>query len=88
MEFTAPEILVWLYGIVAVMLIVSLYHVLFIVVDLRKVLRRIERVTAQIEAVVVKPLHMTDQFFQWVMEHLEHRGKKKHHHNVFEGKKA
>ena len=62
---------------VAVMLIVVLYHVLFIVVDLRKIVRRIEGITEELETVILKPLAMTDKAIDWVVHHLEHS--KKHH---------
>ncbi len=57
-----------LYGLVAVMLLVILYHVLFILVDLRKITRRFEDVTSQVEAVILKPLSIADQAVQWVSD--------------------
>ena len=67
-----------LYALVAVMIIVVLYHLLFIVVDLRKVLRRVDDVTEQVEAMILKPISMADQILQWVLDHIE--AKKKHKH--------
>lgn len=72
-----------LYTLVAVMLIVVLYHVLFIVVDLRKIVRRFEDITAQVEEVIMKPLSMADQAVQWVVEFIQekaHDHKNKHKH--------
>ncbi len=66
-----------LYAIVAVMLMIVLYHVLFIVVDLRKVMRRAEDLTEQVEVVIMKPLTLIDQAFNWVMGQMEKKGKKK-----------
>lgn len=71
---------------VLVGLIVILYHVLFIVVDLRKILRRVGRLTEEIEAVVQRPLAVTDKLLKWVIhfieaasdEHHAHRRKTKH----------
>ena len=48
-----------------IMLIIVLYHLLFIVVDLGKVLRRVEDITAQVEAVITKPIAMADQIMEW-----------------------
>ncbi|TSC57615.1 MAG: hypothetical protein Greene041619_1043 [Candidatus Peregrinibacteria bacterium Greene0416_19] len=79
MTLLMPDILMFLYIIVAVMIIVVLYHALFIMVDLRKVLRRVEDITAQVEAVILKPISMADQILTWIMEHVE---SKKHRRNV------
>ena len=67
-----------LYTLVACMILIVLYHVLFIVVDLRKIARRFEDTTAQIESVIMKPLSIIDEAFGWVIEHLSHAKKKKH----------
>ncbi len=78
-----------LYALVAVMLIVVLYHLLFIVVDLRKVMRRLEDVTEQVELVIMKPLTVVDQAFNWVMGQVEKKGrKKKKEGSIFEDKKV
>lgn len=60
-----------LYIAVGAMLIVVLYHVLFIVVDLRKILRRIESLTAEVEGMVMRPLGIIDHLLQWVIEWIE-----------------
>ena len=48
MTWSSLDILHGLYIAVAVMLIVVLYHIIFIVVDLRKTMRRIESITEEI----------------------------------------
>ena|SRR3989338_3334050 len=75
---TMEGLLSVLYAVVAVMIIVVLYHLLFIVVDLRKIMRRMEDTTAQVEALILKPLAILDEAFQWAMDHLgsSKRGKK------------
>lgn len=60
-----------LYIVVGVMLVVVLYHILFIVVDLRKILRRIEGITAEVEGMVMRPLGLLDHLLQWVTEWVE-----------------
>jgi hypothetical protein len=81
MVLTADDVLTALLILVAVMLVVVLYHVLFIVVDLRKVMRRVQSVSEQVEEIIMKPLTMTDKILEWVLEYIEsldHAGKKHH----------
>lgn len=68
-----------LYIAVAVMLMIVLYHVIFIVVDLRKVLRRIDTVTEEVETVIMKPLSMTDQAIEWLVAFFQEKAKKHEH---------
>lgn len=74
---SSQDLLVFLYIVVAIMLVIVLYHVLFIVVDLRKIVRRVEDITAQVEAVILKPISMADQIFQWVIEKIETKKRRK-----------
>ena len=74
---TMEGVLAGLYALVAVMIVVVLYHTLFIVVDLRRIMRRFEETTAQIEAMLLKPIAIIDEAFQWVMDHIHSRKKKK-----------
>ncbi len=81
MMLTADDVLTALLILVAVMLVVVLYHVLFIVVDLRKIMKRVQGVSEQVEDVIMKPLVMTDKILEWVLEYVESLDKagKKHH---------
>lgn len=81
MVLTADSVLTAILILVAVMLVVVLYHVLFIVVDLRKVMKRVQSVSEEVEAVIMKPLTMTDKILEWVLEYIESldHSKKKHH---------
>ncbi|MBU2213433.1 hypothetical protein KKC44_06065 [Patescibacteria group bacterium] len=54
-----------------IFLLIILYHGLFITVDLRKTMRRVNDVTRQIEDTVMKPISMADHILQWVMEYIE-----------------
>ena len=80
MVWTSDNVLAGLYIAVAILLLIVLYHLLFIVVDLRKILRSVRHLTEQLEAVILKPLSMTDKAIEWIAHHLEHGGKhhKKH----------
>lgn len=64
---------------VAVMLMVVLYHTIFVVVDLRKILRRVETVTREVEGVLMKPLGMIDRILQWAIDMIEQNQKKPKH---------
>lgn len=65
----------FLYIVVGVLLIVILYHALFIVVDVRRIVRRVESVTNEVESVVMKPLSMTDQIIEWIMQFISQQEK-------------
>lgn len=75
--WSSVDILHGLYIAIGIMLIVVLYHVIFIVVDLRKVLKRVENVSEEVEVMILKPLSMADQAMQWVTGFIEE--KSKHH---------
>lgn len=90
MMWTPDDILTILFIAVAILLMIVLYHALFIVVDLRKIMRRVESVSDQVEEVIMKPLAMTDKILAWIMEYIEsfekNRTHKKHHHKVIDEK--
>ena len=69
--WSGTDIMTGLYIAVAVFLLIVLYHMLFIVVDLRKIVRRIESITAELESVIIKPLSVADKGFQWMIDYLE-----------------
>jgi len=69
---TSDNILIGLQVATGIMLIVLLYHALFIAVDLRRILRRVDDLTKQIEDIVMKPISMADTILQWVMDYIEH----------------
>ena len=78
MNLTYEQLQAALWIIVAVMVIVVLYHVLFIVVDLGKILRRFERLSSEVELMIMKPLAMAEQLGEWLKDFLE---SKKHTRN-------
>ncbi|OGJ56123.1 hypothetical protein A2706_02265 [Candidatus Peribacteria bacterium RIFCSPHIGHO2_01_FULL_51_35] len=86
MQLTSGDVLIGLYIVVAVMLIIVLYHALFVMVDMRKILRRVEDITAQVEAVILKPISMADQIMEWVISNIDALAKKKEkkHHERHE----
>lgn len=76
MNWSPQDIMMGLYIAVAVMLIVVLYHVMFIVVDVRKIMRRLNNLTEEVEAVVMKPLSMTDQVLEWMIAFFQEKAEK------------
>jgi len=74
---SASDLLLGMEFAIAILLLIVLYHVIFIVVDLRKVMRRVEGITQEVEDVIMKPLSMIDSILQWVLDTIE-SGKKKH----------
>ncbi len=73
---TSADVLMFLYILVGIMLVVVLYHVLMLFGDARRIIKRVDRVTEQVEQVVLKPLAMADQVLENVMALFEGRGKK------------
>lgn len=76
---TTTDILLYIRILVAVMLVVVLYHALFIVVDLRKILRRIEGITEQLESIIMKPINVADHVLAGIVEYMNAQGDKKGH---------
>jgi cell shape-determining protein MreC len=77
MTLTFEQMLMFLYMLVAVMLIIVLYHAIFIVVDLRKISRRVEQTTNELQAVIMKPVSVADQIMDYVLD-LVNQKKKDH----------
>jgi hypothetical protein len=86
MPLTSADVLIFLSILIGIMFVVVLYHVLFIVVDIRRVMRRVDSITEQVEAVVLKPLAIADQAIASIMELFENGGKKKHGKHLFHRK--
>lgn len=78
MEITYENLLSGLYIAIAIMLIVVLYHVLFIVVDVRKIVRRASKVTEELQDVILKPVGIADRAMDWVVGFLEGAAEAKH----------
>lgn len=68
---TSADVLTYLEITVAVLLVIVLYHFLFIAVDLRKVLRRIESITNEVETMIMKPINAADYILEGIVNYLE-----------------
>lgn len=55
-------------GVVSFLLAMFLYHLIFIVMDLREVMRRLNVLTAQIEEMLVQPVELVSQIVEWVKD--------------------
>jgi len=71
------QIIAGLQIAVFILVLILLYHALFIAVDLKKILRRIDGITGQVEDAIMKPISVADHIFQWVMDYIEEDKKKK-----------
>ncbi len=56
---------------IAVLLILVLYNALFAVVDLRKVLRRIEKLTDEVQTIIMKPINVADHILEGIVKYIE-----------------
>ena len=78
MTFTPDALLTGLLIAVSILLLVVLYHILFIVVDVRRIARRFESLSQEIETVILKPLSLTDKLINLAVGFFEeHAAKKK-----------
>jgi hypothetical protein len=78
-------------GVAGLLLSVFLYHIIFVVMDLRQVMKRVNDVTAEIEEVIMKPVEATAVAFAWIQKLLwdllsdgsakRKEKKKKHRHH-------
>lgn len=64
----ATDLLLGLQIAIAVLAIIVFYHVLFIVVNARKIVARIQDITEQLEEVLLKPISMADQILEFIMQ--------------------
>lgn len=79
MMWSPADIMMGLYIAVAVMLLIVLYHLVFIVVDLRKMTKRFNNLTEEVETVVMKPLSMADKGLEWAIQFFQERAEKHEH---------
>jgi len=76
MQLTVPDVLVFLEVLTFLFLLLALYHLVFVLVGLRRIVKRVDTVTQQVEQVVLKPISMADATVDWVTHMLESAHKK------------
>ena len=74
---TSGDVLAYLQITVAVLLVIVLYDLLFITVDLRKVLRRVEGITKEVENIIMKPISAADQILEVILSFVESQSTEK-----------
>ncbi len=81
------DILTLLAIIAVAMLIVLLYHLIFVSVSLKRISDRFEALSEDVEAIVLKPIGAIDYVIDWFLAAVEGMKKdKKHKHKEVEGK--
>ncbi len=82
LQLTYNDVLTLLSILAVGMLIILLYHLIFVSVSLRRIAQRLDDVSEDVEAVILKPIGAIDYIIDWfisVVESVQH-GKKKDHH--------
>ncbi len=87
MQLSLPEILTFLAIVAVVMLIVLLYHLIFVSVSLRRVADRMEGLSKEVETVILKPIGAIEYLLDWFSMFVEgmmskdDKPKKVHHNS-------
>lgn len=55
-------------GVVSLLLAVFLYHLVFVVMDLRQVMKRINDITEEIEEMIMKPVEAVSLAMGWLQK--------------------
>lgn len=89
MTITYNDVLTILSIIAVAMLIILLYHLIFVSVSLKKIANRMDDLSKEVEAVVLKPIGAIEFLLDWfsgmvegmmaAKEEGEHHHKKVHH---------
>lgn len=55
-------------GLVGFLLAIFLYHLIFVVMDLRQIAKRLNDITAEVEEMVMAPVQVASQAFGWLQK--------------------
>lgn len=84
LQLTYNDVLTLLSIVAVAMLIILMYHLIFVSVALRRISQRMDDLSKDVEAVILKPIGAIDFIIDWFMAVVENmRGGddgKKHHH--------
>ncbi len=85
MQLNLNDILTILSILAVAMLVILLYHLIFVSVSLRRIADRMDQVSKDVEAVILKPIGAIDYMLDWVLSmvdtmRVDSEHKKKHHH--------
>jgi hypothetical protein len=67
LQLTLNDVLTILSILAVGMLIILLYHLIFVSVSLRRVADRIDQVSKDLEAVILKPIGAVDYLLDWFL---------------------
>ena len=55
-------------GLVAFLLAIFLYNLIFVVMDLRQVMKRLNDITAEVEEMIMAPVQMVSKVVEWIQK--------------------
>ena len=84
LQLNFSDILTLLSILAVGMLIILLYHLIFVSVSLRKIAERMDQMSKDVETVILKPIGAIDYALDWILSmvdsmRVESEHKKKHH---------
>ena len=68
---TSDQVLFILQLLIFLLLVIVLYQLMFAAFNLRRILKRVNKVTEGVEEVVMKPITMADAIVEWVAKAVE-----------------
>jgi sensor histidine kinase YesM len=68
MQITANDVLTFLLILAVIMLIVVLYHLMFIAVNVRRISERVNDVSKELEEIIMTPLALIENSMTWITE--------------------
>lgn len=71
MPITTNDVLLFLQILAFILLVILLFHLIFVAVDVRRIVRRAETVTREMEEVVLKPISIADATIEWFAAFME-----------------
>ncbi len=80
MQLSTDEVIIILQIAVFVLLLVLIFQLIFAAMSLRKVLKRVDTVTSQVEQIMLKPISLADTAVDWVAGFIEGHQKNKSTH--------
>ena len=77
MQLSTDDIIILLEILAFVLLLIVLFNLVFVSVSMRRILKRADTVTKQVEQVVLKPISIADATVDWMSHFLEGSKKQK-----------
>ncbi len=84
LQLTYNDVLMFLSIVAVAMLIILLYHLIFASVSLKRMAQRMDDLSKDVEAIILKPISAIDYVLEWFLAVVESMrddsSKKKDHH--------